>query len=179
MFGGGRSGPPVMPVLPPIKDKDEFGRPLRRPRPGLDSHTHWAWLAAAAFATLALALKLLLWRGYNPSALFSALAALLIAAPLWGWAMSGRAAVTSTRGALLGSLVGLLVPLAAWGLFALYLLLVDSESLKAISWIFAFAAATLAPEWAVAVPSAALLGAVLGYIEHGRLEAEAGRGVHS
>jgi hypothetical protein len=153
-----------MPVLPSIKNTDEFGRPLRRPRPGLDRRARWAWLAAAAFAALALALKLLLWRAHYPSAFFGALAAWLVAAALWGWLMPGRAAVTRPRGALVGGLVGLLAPPAAWVLFALYLLLTGSEPLKTLTWIFAFASATLAPVWAVAVPLAALLGAVLGAI---------------
>jgi hypothetical protein len=88
-----------MPVgLPPMKNVDEFGRPLRRPQPGLDSHARWAWIAAAAFAALALALKLLLWRADIPSAFFVALAALFITAALWGWLMSGRAAVTGWHG---------------------------------------------------------------------------------
>lgn len=169
MFGSGRSGPPVMPVgFPPIKETDEFGRPLRRPRPRLAPHVRWAWLAAAAFAALILALHLLLWRADYPPAFFSTLAALLVGAALWGWRRPGRAAAASARGAVIGSLVGLLVPPVTWVLFALYLRLTSPEPSGSVAWIFDLASATLAPVWAVAVPPAALLGAVLSHIEHSR-----------
>jgi hypothetical protein len=166
----------VLPVgLPPVKETDEFGRPLRRPRPGLTPQARWAWLAAAAFAVLALALKLLLWRIHAPSALFGAVAAFLITAVLWAWLMLAQAGVTSSRGAFVGALVGLLTPPVAWTLFALYLLLTGSGLANTLTWILASAPATLAPAWAVAVPLAALLGVVLGDLEHRSLEAGAGR----
>jgi hypothetical protein len=161
-----------MPVgLPPAKETDEFGRPLRRPRPGLTPHARWAWLAAAAYTALALALKLLLWRIHAPSAFFGALAAFILAPALWGWLMPAQASVTSTRGAFVGALVGLLTPPVAWACFALYLLLTGSGLANTLTWISASAPATLAPAWAVAVPSAALLGVMLGELEHRILEA--------
>jgi hypothetical protein len=154
---------------------DEFGRPLRRPRSGLTPHARWAWLAAAAFAVLALALKLLLWRIHAPSAVFGALAAFILAAALWRWLMSAQAAVTSSRGAFVGALVGLLAPPVAWAFFALYLLLTGSGLADTLTWILASAPVSLAPAWAVVVPSAALLGVVLGELEHRSLEAGAMR----
>jgi hypothetical protein len=165
-----------MPVgLPPARETDEFGRPLRRPRPRLTPQARWAWHAAAAFAALALALKLALWRIRAPSAVFGALAAFIIAAALWGWLMPAQAAVTSTRGAFVGALVGLLTPPVAWACFALYLLLTGSGLANTLTWILASAPATLPPTWAVVVPSAALLGVVLGDLEHGSLVASAVR----
>jgi hypothetical protein len=165
-----------MPVgLPPVKETDEFGRPLHRPRPGLTPRARWAWLAAAAFAGLALALKLLLWRVQAPSAVFGAVAAFLVTAILWGWLMPTQATATSRRGAFVGALVGLLTPPAAWAFFALYLLLTGSGLANTFTWILTSAPATLAPVWAVAVPSAALLGVVLGDLERRSLEADATR----
>jgi hypothetical protein len=85
--------------------------------------------------------------------------------------MPTQPAATRTRGAFVGALVGLLTPPAAWALFALYLLLTGAGLANTLTLFLASAPAALAPAWAVAVPSAALLGVVLGNLEHRGLEA--------
>jgi hypothetical protein len=59
--------------------------------------------------------------------------------------------------------------------FALYLLLTGSGLVNTLAWILASDSATLLPVWAVAVPSAAVLGVVLGDLEHRSLAAGAVR----
>jgi hypothetical protein len=74
-------------------------------------------------------------------------------------------------------LVELLKPPVAWAFFAFFLLLAGSGLANTFTLILASAPATLAPVWAVALPSAGLLGAALSAVEHTHLKAVAELGV--
>ncbi len=154
----GIAGPPIVPPLP-MPDAGEDAPSRKYPRPRYDARDRWSWLAGALFGLLAVVLKLQLWRPVNPPAFFAGLAALVVATLLWHWLVPRPRAVTVGRGALVGAAIGLLVPPAAWLLFALDLLLGHPELLKALSWTFAIA--TLATVAAVSALSGALAGAIL------------------
>ncbi len=164
----GIAGPPTVPPLPPLTTDDTRRR--RSKRPGFDARDRWSWLAGAVFGIAAFAFVQQGHMGFAV-AFWTGLSAFVTAAVLWHWLMP-RQAGTVARCAVIGAVIGLLVPPLNWVLIGLNLLLIARYPLGQV---LALEMPTLVPMVGTSVLIGALLGAALSALERGTRADQPGR----